>query len=167
MRALALCLLALFAVPAHAADERPAIADFGLRGLDGAKVKLSDYAGKVVLVSFWATWCNPCKQELAFLDTLVKKYGDKGLVVLAINTDTPKSQSDVRRFVRARDLKLPVLLDADGEVAGRLNPRTVMPYVIYVDRNGHKAFEHEGFAPDEPAKIEERVKNLLAEAASK
>jgi thiol-disulfide isomerase/thioredoxin len=164
----AFCLLLLLAAPAFAEDgARPPVSDFGLRTLGGEKVKLSGQAGKVVLVSFWATWCNPCKQELAFLDELAAKYADQGLVVLAINTDAPKSQAEVRRFVSARGLKLPVLLDQDGEVANRLNPRAVMPFTIYVDRNGRRAFEHEGFTPDEPAKIEARVAALLKEAAAK
>jgi peroxiredoxin len=166
----ALCLLAAMGGPALAADapaDRPPMPDFHLRTLDGHKVKLSDYAGKVVLVSFWASWCNPCKQELAFLDPLAQKYAEKGLVILAINTDGPKSQAEVRRFVSSKDLKLPVLVDADGEVGGKLDPRGVMPFTIYVDRAGHRAFEHEGFTPDEPAQIESRLQGLLEEPAPK
>ncbi len=165
LRAIALCV-SLLAAPALADDApRPPVSDFGLRALGGERVKLSGHAGKVVLVAFWATWCNPCKQELAFLDELAKKYADHGLVVLAINTDAPKSQAEVRRFVNARGLSLPVLLDPEGEVAGRLNPRASMPFTIYVDRAGRRAYEHEGFTPDEPAKIEARVAALLKEAA--
>ncbi len=172
IRALLLAVGLLWTPTSHAAEaptepaaERPPVADFGLRTLDGKKVKLSDYAGQVVLISFWATWCAPCKQELIFLDPLLKKYGEQGLVVLAINTDSPKSQAEVRRFVRTRNLQMPVLLDPDGEVVRRLDPRAVMPFSLYVDRAGRRAHEHEGFSPDEPPAIEARVIALLKEPA--
>jgi len=147
------------------AASRTPLGDFSLRTLEGKKARLSDARGKVVLVSFWATWCQPCKQELPFLDALAKKYADKGLVVWAINTDGPKTLADVRRVLSTRGLTLPVLLDDDGAVAGRLNPRVAMPLSIYVDRAGRRAHEHEGYAPGDEAAIEQRLIALLAEAA--
>lgn len=147
------------------AASRTPLGDFSLRTLEGKKARLSDARGKVVLVSFWATWCQPCKQELPFLDALAKKYADKGLVVWAINTDGPKTLADVRRVLSTRGLTLPVLLDDDGAVAGRLNPRVAMPLSIYVDRAGRRALEHEGYAPGDEAAIEQRLVALLAEAA--
>ena len=57
--------------------ERPSVSDFTLTNLEGKRVKLSSLTGKVVLVSFWATWCAPCKQELPFLDTFAARYADK------------------------------------------------------------------------------------------
>lgn len=170
MRILVLATLALLlgVSPAAAADDpasRPPVADFTLATLDGGKVKLSDLKGKVVLVSFWASWCGPCKQELPFLDGFAQKYADKGLAVLAISTDTPKSQADVRRVVKTRGWKLPVLLDTEGAVAGKLNPQNAMPFSIYVDRAGRVAHTHEGFQPGDEKDVEARLTALLAEAA--
>ncbi|MFZ4738188.1 MAG: TlpA disulfide reductase family protein [Bradymonadia bacterium] len=150
-----------------AAAERTKLADFTLRTLDGKKARLTAERGKVVVISFWATWCQPCKQELPFLDALAKKYADKGLVVWAINTDGPKTLSDVRRTLSTRNLTLPVLLDDDGGVAARLNPRVAMPLAIYVDREGRRAHEHEGYAPGDEVALEQRIVALLGEAPPK
>jgi len=152
-------------VAALEATDRKAVADFALPTLDGKKLKLSEQKGKVVLVSFWASWCGPCKQELPFLDTFATKYADKGLVVFAINTDAPKSQSDVRRIVKQKDLKLPVLLDAEGAVASKLNPQNAMPFTVYIDRAGRSAHTHEGFQPGDESDVERRLLALLAEPA--
>lgn len=154
---------ALAADPLAPAAERPLLGDFALPTLDGGKVALADHKGKVVLVSFWATWCKPCKQELPLLDALGKKYADRGLVVLSINTDAPKTQADVRRTVTTKGLTLPILLDGDGKVSGRLNPRVAMPFAIYVDRQGRRALEVEGFAPGDEALLEQRIVALLDE----
>ena len=170
MRHLALlaCTLLLGTAPALAAgpaETRPLAADFALPTLDGGKVKLSDLKGRVVLVSFWASWCGPCKQELPFLDDFATKYAEKGLTVLAISIDSPKSQADVRRVVKTRGWKVPVLLDTEGAVAGKLNPQNAMPFSLYLDRAGRVAHTHEGFKPGDERDVEARLVALLAEAA--
>lgn len=148
---------------AAGAEQRPTVADFSLETLDGKRVKLSDYEGRVVLVSFWATWCKPCKQELPFLDDFAKKYADEGLAVLAINTDGPRTMSEVRRFVKRKKLTIPQLLDADGAMLQKLNPRGVMPFTLYLDRQHRIAETADKFSPGDEAKIEAVIGKLLAE----
>ena len=150
---------------AVAATDRKPVADFTLPTLDGQKLKFSSTRGKVVLVSFWATWCGPCKQELPLLNTVSEKYASQGLMVLSINTDSSKTSADVRRVVKAKGLTLPILLDADGAVSGRLNPGNAMPLTIYIDRAGLVAHTHEGFQPGDEKDIEARIEALLAEPA--
>ncbi len=166
--------LALLAAPALAADgaepaaepaapDRPAVADFSLETLAGERVSLKDYAGKVVLVSFWATWCKPCKQELPFLDDFAEKYGDQGFAVLAINTDGPRTMAEVRRFVKRKRLKMPQLLDKDGSLLQKLNPRGVMPFTLYLDRSHRIAETADSFSAGDEVKIEAAIQRLLAE----
>src|SRR5262245_32151310 len=65
-------------------------ADFTLRDIDGATVRLSDHLGKdVVLISFWATWCSPCQAEMPHLERMFRSYKDQGFVVLAVSMDGP------------------------------------------------------------------------------
>lgn len=174
---LAFALLALLAAPAFAADgeeaapaapaaaptDRPAVADFSLETLDGKRVALGDFADKVVLVSFWASWCKPCKQELPFLDDFAKKYADQGLVVLAVNTDGPRTMAEVRRFVKRKKLAIPQLLDKDGSLLQKLNPRGVMPFTLYLDRSHHIAQTADSFTAGDEVKIEAAIQRLLAE----
>jgi thiol-disulfide isomerase/thioredoxin len=172
MRALPLAALALtlaaLTTPARAdltgkPADRPTIADFALDTLDGGRVKLADFAGRPVVISFWATWCKPCKQELPFLDAFARQYADRGLAVIAINTDGPRTLAEVSRFVRQKDLKIPQLLDKEGAVLARLNPRGVMPFSLYLDRDHRVAATHDSFTPGDEKKIEAAILALLSE----
>ena len=160
---LSLCL----ALPALAEDARPAAPDFTLRTLTGERVSLSDYRGKTVVLSFWATWCGPCKQELPILQRLLDKHGDAGLAVLAINIDDPKTVAEVRRFVKHRKLTIPVPLDGDSKVLGKFNPRVALPFIQLIDREGRRAGNHTGFSSGAEATLEQEVLALLAEKPTK
>lgn len=155
-------LLVLLALPALADDSRPTAPDFSLRTLSGERVKLSDYKGKVVLLSFWATWCSPCKQELPILQGLQDRHGNDGLAVLAVNIDDPKTVAEVRRFVADRKLSMPIPLDGDSKVLGRYNPRHSLPFLQVIDHEGRKAFQHTGFTSGTEKVLEQQVAGLLA-----
>lgn len=156
-------LLALLLAAPALAQERPMAPEFSLRTLDGGKVQLSDYRGKVVILSFWATWCGPCKQELPILQRLLDKYGEQGLAVLAINIDDPKTLAEVRRFVKNRKLTMPVPIDADSKVLASFNPRVALPFVQILDREGRRVSSHTGFGPGSEKALEEEIRSLLAE----
>ena len=70
--------------------------EFSLKDIDGEKVTLSDYfGGGPVYISFWATWCKPCREELKIIEGLYEKYSDRGFRVFAINTEGPKASATV------------------------------------------------------------------------
>ena len=169
---LSLCAAALLAVcvltsapdaPLADSAKRTQLSDFSLKTLKGKKAKLSDYKGKVVVVSFWATWCKPCILELEYLQEYYAKHKDEGLVVLAITTDGPDTTSEVRSLVKRKRWKMPVLLDPDGEVLAKFNPRGTQPFSLFVDRKGKMVDQHEGFARGDEAKYLKIIKELLAE----
>src|SRR4051812_7909098 len=112
--------LALSFSSAPDAEVRKSAPDFELKDLAGKRVRLSSLAGKVVLVDFWATWCGPCVLALPHLDKLEKDFSDKGLVVLAISTDGPQTQAQVRSLVKREKLGMRILLDPDGKVFAAL-----------------------------------------------
>ena len=109
--------------------------DFTLNGLDGKPVKLSDYKGQAVLINFWATWCNPCRQEMPDLEALWKTYKDRGVVVLAVNLTDQDTVSDVTQYIKDLALTFPVVLDETGSVSSlyRVGP---IPSSYFVDRQG-------------------------------
>ncbi len=157
-------LLALgLATSALADDKRPPAPDFSLRTLSGERVKLSDQRGKVVILSFWATWCAPCKQELPVLQKLLDKYGKDGLAVIAVNTDDPKSVADARRFIGDKKFTMPVPLDSDSKVLAKFNPRGALPFLQILDREGRRAAQHTGFTSGAEQTLEKEVLALLAE----
>jgi peroxiredoxin len=157
--ALALCATGLvFAGVAFAGVQKGQRApEFSLPSLKGATVALSSLKGKVVLIDFWAQWCEPCKKELPELDRLAKQYAPKGVVIVAVNID--KQRDNAERMVKQLGVSLPVLLDPAGSVAGSYDlPK--MPTSFVVDKKGIVRYVNEGF--DGPRDVD-RFKQELDE----
>jgi thiol-disulfide isomerase/thioredoxin len=108
--------------------------DFSLDSLDGSKVSLSSFKGKVVLLSFWATWCGPCKQEMPAMEKLYQKLKSKGFEVVAV--DMMEDKATVAAFVKKSGYTFPVLLDSTGEVGGGPYAARAIPTNYVVDKGG-------------------------------
>jgi thiol-disulfide isomerase/thioredoxin len=109
--------------------------DFSLEALDGKNVTLSSYRGKVVLLSFWATWCGPCKQEMPAMEKLYQKLKARGFEVVAV--DMMEDKATVAAFVKTSGYTFPVLLDKTGEVGGNgLYAARAIPTNYIVDKAG-------------------------------
>jgi thiol-disulfide isomerase/thioredoxin len=108
----------------------PALA---LRDVSGAPQDLARHRGKVVLVNFWATWCEPCREEMPSIQRLRERLSGKPFVVLAVNVDEPEAR--VRRFLEETRFDLPVLFDP-GKTATRAWGVRVMPTTFVVGPDG-------------------------------
>jgi peroxiredoxin len=115
---------------------------FALPTLKGNKVSLAGLRGKVVLIDFWAQWCEPCKKELPQLEKLSRDYGGRGVVILTINID--KQRTNAERLAKQLGLTLDVLLDPAGSVAATYDPPK-MPTSFVVDQRGIVRYVNEGF----------------------
>jgi thiol-disulfide isomerase/thioredoxin len=140
---------------------RSASGDFTLPDLHGDRVRLSDYRGKVVMVSFWATWCEPCQVELTQVQKLWDRYRERGFELVAINVDPPDAQSAVRDMVRRYRYSFPILLDSSSEVVNRFNPKMELPFSILFDARGQVSATHQGFVPGDEAVIEDEIRKLV------
>jgi cytochrome c biogenesis protein CcmG/thiol:disulfide interchange protein DsbE len=110
-----------------------------LADLAGAKVALPDaYAGKVVVVHFWATWCPYCIKEIDALEALFGQYRERGLVPVSVNVG--ESMAVAAEFVRTRTVTYPILLDTDS-AAAKLYGVTGLPTTFVLDRAGAIAFK--------------------------
>ena len=107
--------------------------DFRLDGLDGQPVSLSDLRGSGVLIKFWASYCNPCRGEMPYIQEIYEAWSDKGLVVLTINIG--ESPSQVEKFMESQQLSLPVLLDTKQATAREYNMRGI-PTTFFIDKDG-------------------------------
>ena len=111
---------------------QPAI-DFALLNLTGQQIFLSDFRGKVVIVTFWATWCPPCRTEIPELNNVYLDLKGEGVEVLAI--DVRESHDVVNEFVQDMGMNYPVLLDSRGHLAYAYGVRGI-PTSFFIDRQG-------------------------------
>lgn len=140
-------------------------ADFTLKDVHGKSHSLSDHLGsKVILVSFWATWCEPCKKEMVQLEELYADHKDAGLMVFSISMDEPETQGDARTYVTQRRFTFPVLLDTEGQATNLYNPKRSAPYSLVIDRGQRVSWTHEGYVPGDEKKLERAVLDALAGA---
>ncbi len=156
---------ALTITTSHGAElkkNRPAVSNFSLNTLKGDRFQFNSVRGKVVVISFWASWCKPCIQELGYLKILAKAHPDE-MVVLAVSTDAPNTIAGVRKIVKRKRLTMPILLDTDGTVMNEVNPRGTLPFSVYVDRQGNIGATHDGFSSGDEDKLKATVEALLAE----
>jgi peroxiredoxin len=109
-------------------DVRP---NFALPALDGSRHELRQQAGRVVLVHFFATWCEPCRKELTSLSRLAERPGAERLSILAVNVAEVPTR--VRRFLDAAPVSFPVLLDADRAVTKAWGV-SILPTTFVLDR---------------------------------
>jgi thiol-disulfide isomerase/thioredoxin len=94
---------------------RGATPRLSLKDLDGGLHELAAYRGKTVVLNFWATWCEPCRDEMPSLQRLARRFADRGLVVLTV--DVAEKPERIRRFLDQARITLPVLLDPDSSTA--------------------------------------------------
>jgi peroxiredoxin len=115
--------------------------DFALRDLQGNEVRLSDYRGRTVLLTFWATWCGPCRLEMPTFEGRYQEFKDDGFTVLGLNYDEPIE--DVSVFRDELGLSFPLLLDPGGNVQQLYRIRGY-PSSIFVDPQGVVRIVHIG-----------------------
>lgn len=121
---------------------------------------LDDLRGKVVLLDFWASWCEPCRQSFPWMSELQQRHGDSGLVVIAINLDQDRKLAE--RFLAATPARFRIEYDAEGMLATRFDV-TAMPMSIVIDRQGRIRERHKGFREEQRATREQTIVNLLKE----
>ena len=133
--------IGIVALPAemNPTDKAPAVEvgraapDFALRTLDGGTIRLSDLRGSVVLINFWASWCQPCRAEMPEIVHAQASEGARGLRVVAV--DLQEAEGPVREFAQQFGMHFPVAFDRTGEVA-RTYWVKELPATVFVDRSG-------------------------------
>lgn len=107
--------------------------DFTLKNLEGAEISLKDFAGKVVFLNFWATWCGPCRDEMPSMEELWQRFKEEDFVILAV--DLREGKEEVNSFMKDYGLTFSVLLDSRGEVGSMYAVRAI-PTTFLIDSEG-------------------------------
>jgi thiol-disulfide isomerase/thioredoxin len=108
-----------------------------LRTLDGAPWDLAALKGQLVVLNFWASWCEPCRSEMPSLELLAQRHEGDGVAVIAVNVR--ESEAVIERFLQTMPISLPIVRDADGSASAAWTPR-VLPSTVVIARNGQPQF---------------------------
>lgn len=121
-------------------------------------VNLADHRGKLVFLSFWASWCRPCDYELPLLDQFYRAHRQRGVEVLAISTDDTREAA--LAYAQSRRFALPMLWDQGGHVA-ELYQVNSLPTLVVIDPEGRVRQHETGLRYDLDSWLREQVSQLL------
>ncbi len=161
MKHVIIVCFALFigSLPAFSQSSLPSV---NLKTLEGKPVNIQDYtkSGKTTIISFWATWCTPCKKEL---DAIAKDYPrwttDYNVELVAVTIDDQRALPRVKPLVSQKRWEYTILSDVKQEFQQAMSVQTI-PHTYVVDKNGKIVYSHNGYLPGDEKKLEEKLKEL-------
>jgi len=155
---LAICAAPSFSQPSN----QSSIPEVSLRDTDGNLVELRSLIrpGKPTIISFWATWCAPCKKELSnYAELYVDWQKEFDVEVLAISIDDSRNSAKVKSYINGVKWPFRVLLDPNEDMKRALNFQTV-PFSLLIDGEGRIAYRHNSYVEGDEFVIEEKLKKL-------
>lgn len=131
---------------------------FSLPNASGHNVDLEKLRGGVVYVDFWASWCAPCRRSFPWMNEMTRKYGAKGLTIVAINVD--KKREDAEKFLTLAPAEFTIVYDPAGKVPASWQVKA-MPSSYLVDAAGKVVLVETGFKDERKGEVEERIRAAL------
>lgn len=139
--------------------ELPAV---DLKTLDGNNINTSSFTndGKPIVISFWATWCKPCINELTNMAELYDDWKEEtGVKIIAISVDDARNQSKVMPFINGKGWEFDTYLDPNADFKRALNVNLI-PHTFLIDGNRQIVWQHNSYAEGDELKLYERIKQL-------
>ncbi len=133
-----------------------------LANVNGKQVNVADYSksGKITVLSFWATWCVPCKKELTNIADVYAEWQKKyNMQIVAVSIDDSRSSTKVKPTVEGQRWEYEVLLDVNQDLKRQMNIQSV-PFTVLVDANGKIAYTHSGYVDGDEFILEEEIQKL-------
>jgi cytochrome c biogenesis protein CcmG/thiol:disulfide interchange protein DsbE len=146
----------------HALTAQSTLPSIKLKTLEGKVVDTQDFAnnGKTTVISFWATWCTPCKKEL---DAIAKVYDrwveDYDVELIAVTIDDQRALPRVKPMVSQKKWKYIILSDIKQDFQQAMSVQSI-PHTYVVDKNGKIVYNHNGYLPGDEKKLEAKLKEL-------
>lgn len=142
-------------------DAKPLLPNLVLSTIDGQEWSLHENRGRIVLINFWATWCEPCRTETPMLVELGKEYKLRGLEIVGVALDKTGTET-IRKFVAEYKVDYPILLPVPGSMLAQIDP---VPTTLLVDAEGRLAKKYVGLLPEKILRAD--LEKLLEEKPSK
>lgn len=139
--------------------------DVALPSVDGDIVELrADRETDLFVLAFWATWCQPCQQELAKMAAVYRDKRGRGLRLYAVSIDGPDTVAQVGPWVQREAYPFPVLIDRETQVLFRYDPRGDIPYYVVLDARGKVLKDHQGYVTGDIEELDAFLEQRLPAA---
>lgn len=137
--------------------------EFAIKDMNNNVQTFEDLKGEnLTLFDFWATWCKPCRKAIPKLNKIYTAYQDKGVKIVGVNCDGPRSVAKVRPMAKSLQIKYPVLMDINSDLVNELN-LVNFPTLIAVNSEGKVVYVHEGFAIGDEVEIKKAIDELISQ----
>ncbi len=164
MKKLIITLLAAFSITfLYAQEQKQTLPDLNLKDVNGKVVNVKDYAkkGKIVIISFWATWCTPCKKELNNINELYDEWKTKyDVIVVAVSIDNARNVMKVKPYIDGQAWPFDVLLDVNSDMMRAMNVVNP-PHTFLLDKAGNIVYSHTGYLEGDEFALEEKIKAIV------
>lgn len=137
--------------------------NLSLKNLSGENINVQQYGktGKITIISFWATWCSPCKKELSNINDVLEDWQKKyNVELVAVSTDNSRNTVKVKPYVDGQGWEFPVLLDINEDFKRAVNAPSI-PFTMLIDQKGNVVYTHIGYVEGDELTLEEKIKSLV------
>ena len=142
---LVISVILIFVFSVFSEEKQRTAPDFKLKDMSGKKISLESVLKKgPVLIDFWASWCDPCKEEMPIFEELYKKYNEKGLQMLLISVDKRGGIAKARNYIKSKGFTFNVLFDKGGKIYKKYGGKSSIPVTYIVSREGKILYSHTG-----------------------
>jgi len=138
------------------------VRNFVLNDIQNKSQSFEELKGeKLTILDFWATWCKPCNKAIPELNKLYLQYREKGVNIIGINCDGPRSIAKVAPLCKTLQIEYPVLIDMNTELMNGLN-LSAYPSLLIVNSSGKVVWIHEGYVPGDELIIQKEIEKQLS-----
>lgn len=155
-------LLALTGLTAVAFAQNKTLPAVSVKTLEGQTINVQDLGktGHITIISFWATWCSPCKKELDAVKDYYSEWQEKyGVELIAVSVDDARTAAKIPAMIQEKGWEYRILVDSNKNFQTAANIVSV-PYTFLLDEKGNIVFEHSGYTPGDELELEEQIKLL-------